>query len=60
MIYLRSYGDVFHYNGHSWESFRNTPGFFNADFYNVEVKGDIVVMVGQRFSSGFITMGKKQ
>jgi hypothetical protein len=55
-----SYGDVLHYNGYTWTSFRNTPGFFNADFYNVEVKGDIVVMVGQRFSSGFITMGKKQ
>ncbi len=55
-----SYGDVLHYNGHTWASFRNTPGFFDADFYNVEVKRDIVIMVGQRFSSGFITMGKKQ
>lgn len=55
-----SYGDVLHYNGYTWTSFRNTPGFFNADFYNVEVKGDIVVIVGQRFSSGFITMGKRQ
>ncbi len=55
-----SYGEVLHYNGFSWKSFRNTPGFFQADFYNIDVKNEVVVTVGQRYNSAFITVGKSQ
>jgi hypothetical protein len=55
-----SYGELLHFNGASWKSFKNTPGFFDADFFNIAVKDGLVTVVGQRFSSGFITIGKLQ
>jgi hypothetical protein len=53
-----SYGELLHFNGVTWESFKDTPDFFDADFYNIDVKDEIAVAVGQRFSSGFITIGR--
>jgi hypothetical protein len=53
-----SYGELLHFGGASWKSFKNTPGFYYAEFFNVDTKDRLVAVVGQRFSSGFITIGK--
>jgi hypothetical protein len=53
-----SYGEMLHFNGANWKSFKDTPGFFDADFLRVDVRDNIVVAVGKRFNSGFTTMGK--
>ncbi|MBZ0199167.1 MAG: glucosyl transferase [Ignavibacteriaceae bacterium] len=54
-----SFGEMLHFSGNSWHSFKNIPRFFDADFYNIDVKNDIVAAVGQRFNSGCIVIGKK-
>ena len=33
-----SFGDALHFNGFSWKPYRNTPGFYDAEFYNLDVK----------------------
>jgi hypothetical protein len=53
-----SFGDVLHFNGHSWKTYRNIPGFYNTEFYNLAIKNNVVVIVGQSFQSGFITIGR--
>ena len=55
-----SFGDVLHYNGFNWKTFRNTPGFYDAEFYNIDVKKGVVSIVGQRNNSGFLVIGKTQ
>ncbi|MGQ9848215.1 MAG: hypothetical protein ACUVQP_12050, partial [Bacteroidales bacterium] len=53
-----SFGELIHFNGFSWRTFRNTPGFFDADFFNLSVKDGLVVVVGQKFISSFIIIGR--
>jgi hypothetical protein len=55
-----SFGESLHFNGRSWKSFRTTPGFYNTEFYDLAIKGELVVLVGQSFQSGFIAIGKIQ
>ncbi|BDQ02995.1 glucosyl transferase [Ignavibacterium sp.] len=53
-----SFGELLHYNGFTWQSFQNMLGFFNADFFNIDVKENVTAVVGQKFNSGIIVIGK--
>lgn len=53
-----SFGESLHFNGYSWQTFRNLPGFYNAEFLRADVKQNIIVAVGYRGSKGFIALSK--
>jgi len=52
-----SFGETLHYNGKTWKTYRNTPGFFKNEFFNVAIKSNKVVVVGYDGSKAFIAMG---
>ena len=53
-----SFGESLHFNGMSWKTFKSTPGFFDVEFLNTDIKGNIIVAVGYGNSKAFITIGK--
>ncbi len=53
-----SYGESLHFNGKTWKTFSDVPGFYGTEFYNVAIRENLVVLVGQRYNSGFIAIGK--
>ncbi|MBX2977343.1 MAG: glucosyl transferase, partial [Ignavibacteriaceae bacterium] len=52
-----SFGESLHYNGVSWQSYRDTPGFFKNEFFNTAIKGNTVVVVGYDGNKAFIAKG---
>jgi hypothetical protein len=46
IVAVGSFGELLHYNGKSWKSFRDLPGFDNLEFYAVDIKGDVICAVG--------------
>ncbi|MBK6913810.1 MAG: glucosyl transferase [Ignavibacteriales bacterium] len=53
-----SFGESLHFNGASWKTFRSTSGFYDVEFLNTDIKGNIIVAVGYGNSKAFITIGK--
>ena len=53
-----SYGDILHYNGKSWHSYREELGPIGG-FGEVAVKGDLVCAVGYEGSRAIILRGKR-
>jgi hypothetical protein len=54
-----SFGESLFFNGSSWTTFRNTPGFYDAEFYKADIKENIIVAAGYSGSKGFIAIGKR-
>src|SRR5690606_22312050 len=54
-----SFGESLFFNGLSWTTFRNTPGFYDVEFYKADIKQSIIAAVGYNGSKGFVTIGKR-
>jgi len=46
IVAVGSFGELLHYNGKSWKSFRGLPGFNNLELYSVDIKGNVLCAVG--------------
>lgn len=46
IVAVGSFGELLHYNGTSWKSFRDLPGFNNLELYSVDIKGNVLCAVG--------------
>jgi hypothetical protein len=55
-----SFGEVLHYNGVSWQSYRSETALPNGTFGSVEVKGNLVVATGFDGAQAVILVGKRQ
>jgi hypothetical protein len=53
-------GDLIHWNGVSWQSFRGQTGLSGGGYARVAVNGNTVVAVGANSPQAIITMGKRQ
>lgn len=55
-----SFGELLHYNGKSWKSFRDLPGFNNLELYAVDIKGDVICAVGYIGSRACVVRGYRK
>ncbi len=55
-----AYGEVLHYNGARWLSFRNVTALSNGVFGSVAVKGRLVIAVGSNGAQAIILRGMRQ
>jgi hypothetical protein len=53
-----AYGEVLHYNGTNWKSFKNETRI-DGNLYSVFVKNNLVVAVGQTSRKGIILIGQR-
>ncbi|MCS7053504.1 MAG: glucosyl transferase, partial [Ignavibacterium sp.] len=54
-----SFGELLHFNGNTWKTFRDTPGFYNTEFIRIAIKESIITSVGYSGSQAFLTLGKR-
>ena len=59
IMVVGSQGEVLHYNGNSWKSFRDQTSLGYGNYYSVSVKGNTVVAVGQDGDNAVITIGRR-
>ncbi|NWG28121.1 MAG: glucosyl transferase [Ignavibacteriaceae bacterium] len=52
-------GEVIHFNGFSWKSFLEKTKLNYGNYYEVSIKNDVIVSVGQDSPQAVITLGKR-
>jgi hypothetical protein len=52
-------GEIVHYNGSTWHSFIMQTRLQNGNYYSVDIKGDIVVAVGENNPKAVIIIGRR-
>ena len=53
------FGELLHYSGKTWHSYRTEVGLVGGVYYGLAVKGDIVIAVGEDPPNGVIVVGKR-
>ncbi len=59
VVAVGSFGEVIHYNGKSWKSFRDETGLSNGEYLSVAIKGNEIVAVGYDGQNAVILVGKR-
>jgi hypothetical protein len=59
VIACGAYGEVLHYNGVSWASFRNTTSIVNGAYYGIDVRGNLAVLVGMDNPRAIVAIGRR-
>jgi len=59
IIICGAYGEMLHYNGSTWRSYREEIGRQTASYGRVKIEGDLVVAVGQDHPKALITIGRR-
>jgi hypothetical protein len=54
-----SFGELLHFNGSTWKSFRTVPGITGVEFRSSVIKGDCIAAVGFVAPRGFIAIGRR-
>ncbi|MEW6510406.1 MAG: glucosyl transferase [Bacteroidota bacterium] len=55
------FGEVLHYNGATWRSFKTVTGLANGNYHAVAVRGNLVIAVGIESGAGaVIAVGRRQ
>jgi hypothetical protein len=54
-----AFGDVLHYNGRSWRSYREQTALAAGSYKSVAVKGDYVFAVGENADKAVVLRGKR-
>jgi hypothetical protein len=55
-----AFGEIIHYNGSTWKSYKDATNINNGAFKNIDFKKDIVVAVGYDNPKAIITIGRRQ
>ncbi len=53
------FGELLHYSGKTWHSYRSEVGLVGGAFYGLAVKGGIVIAVGTDPPNGVIVVGRR-
>jgi hypothetical protein len=53
-------GELLHFNGSTWMSYRDQTGVTTGQYYAVAVKGDLVVAVGYESSRAIAAIGRRK
>ncbi len=59
IVAVGSLGEVIHYNGMRWKSFRDETGLVNGEYLSVAIKGNEIVAVGYDGQRAVILVGKR-
>ena len=59
VVAVGSFGEVIHYNGKSWNSFRDETGLANGEYLSVAIKGNEIVAVGYNGQNAVILVGRR-
>lgn len=54
------YGEILHFNGASWRSFRSETGLTNGRYRRVAVAGNLVIAVGDEGDQAVVAVGRHQ
>jgi len=54
-----AFGEVLHYNGNSWRSYREQTALTAGSYMSVAFKGDCIVAVGEDSQKAVILRGKR-
>ena len=55
-----AFGDVLHFNGNSWRSYREHTALLAGSYRAVAVKGDLMFAVGSEYDKAVILRGKRK
>jgi hypothetical protein len=53
-------GELLHFNGSTWVSYRDQTGVTTGQYYSVAFRGNLVVAVGYESSHAIVTIGRRQ
>jgi hypothetical protein len=53
------FGELLHFNGMTWMSYRSTTGLLDGLYERIAVKGNLVIAVGVEGSKAVIAVGKR-
>jgi hypothetical protein len=59
IVAVGAFGEVIHYNGKRWKSFRDETGLPNGEYLSVAIKGNLIVAVGEEGQQAVILVGKR-
>lgn len=59
IVAVGAFGEVLHYNGVRWTSFREETGLVNGEYLSVAIKGNEIVAVGYDGQRAVIVVGKR-
>jgi len=54
-----AYGELLHYNGSSWWSYRSETGLVNGQYYAIAAKGTLVIAVGYESPRAVVVIGRR-
>jgi hypothetical protein len=54
-----SYGELLHFNGSGWKSYKNEVGLNAGAYFRVKIKNDMIIAVGYDSPKAVITIGKR-
>ncbi|MGB2868064.1 MAG: hypothetical protein WBD36_06420 [Bacteroidota bacterium] len=55
-----SFGEMLHYNGSSWKSYRATTAIALGAFHGLAFKNDLIIAVGQESPRGIVAVGRRR
>jgi hypothetical protein len=58
VMVVGAYGEVLHWNGVSWRSYRDITGL-NGSYTSVAVDGNFVIAVGQNDTQAVVAIGRR-
>lgn len=57
VFFAGAFGELLHFNGASWRSYRTATQMANATFWSLAVRGDIVIAVGDDGNRAVVAVG---
>ncbi|MBI5475493.1 MAG: glucosyl transferase, partial [Ignavibacteriales bacterium] len=60
VIAVGGYGEAVHFNGSSWKSYHDIVGIGYGNYYSVDIKNKMIIIVGQEYPKAIIAVGKRK
>jgi len=60
IVVCGSYGEILHYNGNNWKSFKSELQLQRGTLGEVKIKDNLIIAVGHTLSQAVITIGRRQ
>lgn len=59
IVVCGSYGEMLHYNGNNWKSYKSELQLQSGTYGEVKIKDNLIIAVGHKSSQAVITIGKR-
>jgi len=59
IVAVGGYGEILHFNGVSWKSYREITGLSSGNYKSVNIKDDLIVAVGYNNRKGVVAIGRR-